>query len=139
MDDAETAAGYAIGMLDYSSQRVEEILGAARTAVLASSGPGGLQAGEFPCEASGLAVWLLVPATSDHLFNLEHNPRVTLLTAAWELKGNAQVLAREDAPPGLSLLQDPAAPWCVTIRVQPAVLQIKGRQGWGYLETIEFE
>ncbi len=58
-----------------------------RTAVLATSGPAGVQASEFPCEAIDLNLYLLVPQTSDHLFNLEHDSAVTLLTPEWELRG----------------------------------------------------
>src|SRR5512137_320315 len=104
-------------MLDYARQRVIEALRLPRTVVLATSGPAGVQAGEFPCEAAGLDLYLLVPQTSNHLFNLEHDSAVTLLTAEWELKGQAQL--RPPGAPGLelNLLQEPAAEWCVLVRV----------------------
>jgi hypothetical protein len=73
-------------MLDYARQRTIEALRSYRKAVLATSGPAGLQASEFPCEALDLNLYLLVPQTSDHLFNLEHASTVTLLTPGWELR-----------------------------------------------------
>jgi len=96
-------------MLDYARQRASEALRIPRSAVLATSGPAGIQAGEFPCEAIDLDLYLLVPKTSDHLFNLEHDSTVTLLTAGWGLKGKAQII-----PPGVSdlrldLLREPGA------------------------------
>jgi len=59
-------------MLDYVRQRAIEVLKVPRRAVLATSGPSGVQVSEFPCEAIELELYLLVPQTSDHLFNLEH-------------------------------------------------------------------
>ena len=113
MDDAVSACGYAescitgsqdafrvkrnravelernteIHMLDYARQRAIEALRGHRKAVLATSGPAGVQASEFPCEALGLNLYLLVPQTSDRLFNLEHDSTVTLLAPGWELRG----------------------------------------------------
>jgi hypothetical protein len=81
-----------ISMLDYARQRAIEALRCHRKAVLATSGPAGVQASEFPCEAIDLNLYLLVPQTSDHLFNLEHDSTVTLLTAGWEVRGEAQII-----------------------------------------------
>ncbi|MCL4562705.1 MAG: pyridoxamine 5'-phosphate oxidase family protein [Chloroflexi bacterium] len=126
-------------MLDYARQRAREALSTPQTAVLATSGPAGVQAGEFPCEAIGLELFLLVPQTSDHLFNLEHDSSVSLLTAGWEMKGNAQVIASEAYDLKLGLLQDPSAKWCALVRVEPGMLQIRGKKGWGNLETIDLK
>jgi hypothetical protein len=124
-------------MLDYARQRAIEILKIPRMAVLATSGPAGVQAGEFPCEAIGLELYLLVPQTSDHLFNLKDAAAVTLLTAAWELKGEAQVIPPTAPLPDLGLLREPAAQWCVLVRVHSAQIQIRRAEGWGNLETID--
>jgi len=126
-------------MLDYARQRAIEALRTARRAVLATSGPAGLQAGEFPCAALAADLYLLVPRTSDHLFNLEYDPAVTLLAAGWELQGAAQVLSLP--PPGLApdLLREPGAEWCALVRVRPCRIQIPREQGWGYSETIELD
>lgn len=124
-------------MLDYARQRAIEFLKVPRTAVLATSGPAGVQASEFPCEAIDLALYLLVPQTSDHLFNLKNEAGVTLLTAAWELKGEAQIIPLDALIPDLDILQEPAALWCVLVRVQPRQIQIRREGGWGNLETID--
>ena len=126
-------------MMDYAHERAIDALRKPRTAVLATSGPAGVQAGEFPCEAAGLDLYLLVPQTSNHLFNLEHDSAVTLLTAEWELKGQAQL--RPPGAPGLALnlLQEPAAEWCVLVRVEPFQVQIRRKGGWGSLETFDFK
>ncbi len=124
-------------MLDYARQRVLEALRIPRTVVLATSGPAGVQASEFRCEAIDLDLYLLVPQTSDHLFNLEHEADITLLTARWALKGTAQIV-----PPGamdlkLGLLQEPGVEWCALVRVDPYQLQIRREEGWGNIETVD--
>ncbi len=131
-------------MLNYARQRALEALKIPQKAVLATSGPAGVQASELPCEAAGLSVYLLVPRTSDHLFNLEQNPAVTLLTQAWELKGDAQVIQLN--PPSLELDRlGETGPyvdwleWCVLVRVEPAQVQIRREAGWGNWETIDLD
>ncbi len=134
-------------MLDYARQRVIDALRVPRSAVLATSGPAGVQAGEFRCEADGLDLYLLLPRTSDHLFNLEQQPGVTLLTAGWELKGEARVL-----PPGapchdLELLKELGAgaawsEWYALVRVAPHQLSIRreaAQPRWGNVETIDLQ
>lgn len=124
-------------MLDYARQRAIEVLSRHRKAVLATSGPAGVQASEFPCEAIDLNLYLLVPQTSDHLFNLEHDSTVTLLTAGWELKGEAQIILPNAPDLELDLLREPGAEWCVLVRVAPCRLQFRREGGWGNLETLD--
>ncbi len=128
-----------MNMLDYARQRAIEALMIPRTAVLVTSGPAGVQASEVPCEAISLDLFLLVPQTSDQLFNLEHNSNVTLLTAGWQMKGEAQVISPNAPGPGLDLLREPGAEWCVLVRVIPCQVQIRREGGWGNLETIDLK
>jgi hypothetical protein len=118
-------------MLDYARQHAIEALKIPRKAVLATIGPAGLQASEVPCEAIGLNLYLLVPGTSDHLFNLEYGSSVTVLTAGWELKGEAQVIFPNASDLELDLLREPGAEWCVLVRVNPCQIQIRRVGGWG--------
>src|SRR5574341_600738 len=126
-------------MLDYARQRAIEVLKIPRSAVLATSGPAGVQASEFPCEALELELYLLVPQTSDHLFNLEHVSTVSLLTDIWELKGEAQILSPNSADLKLDMLREPEAQWSVLVQVSPCELQIRREEGWGNLETIDLK
>ena len=125
--------------LDYARQRAVEALKAPHRAVLVTSGPAGVEVGTFPCEATDLEIYLLVPRTSDHLFNLEHNSKVTLLTPAWQLKGEAQIVALNAEDLELNLFNEPEKEWCVTVRVSPCQVQIRREVGWGYLETIDLK
>ena len=126
-------------MLDYARQRAIEALKIPRRAVIATSGPAGVQASEFPCEAIELELYILVPQTSDHLFNLEHGSTVSVLTDKWELKGEAQIMSPRTIVPGLKILQQPEIEWSTLVKVSAYKLQILREEGWGNLETIDFE
>jgi hypothetical protein len=123
--------------IDYARQRAAEALSKARTAVLVTCGPAGLLAGEFSCEAIGLELYLLVPQTSDHLFNLEQDAAVALVSAAWELKGEAQIVSPAAADIALALMQAVEAKWCALVRVAPRQVHIRREAGWGNIETID--
>jgi len=124
-------------MLDYARQRAIEALKVPRRTVLATSGPAGVQVSEFPCEAVGLELYLVVPQTSDHLFNLEHVSTVTVLTTQWELKGEAHIISSITTDLALNILREPGAKWSMLVRVRPCKLQILKEEGWGNLETID--
>lgn len=145
MDVTGPAYGYALSMLDYARQRAREALIASHTAVLVTSGTAGIQASEVPCQAVDLVLYLLVPQTSDHLFNLEQSTNVTLLSSDWELKGQAHVLSAGAQSPEPELLRQynafrqPGSEWCAVIRVEPTRMQIRRAGGWGNIETIDLE
>jgi hypothetical protein len=124
-------------MFDYAHQRAIEVLGSPQTAVLATDGPAGVLVGEFPCAVSGLNLYLLVPQTSDHLFNLECDATVTLLIDRCEVKGQAQIISREAIQPTCDLLREPAADWCACMRVEIFQVQLRSEAGWGNRETID--
>ena len=58
-------------MLNHLRAKAEQAFSAARSVILASSGPAGLQADSVLCRSEGLCLYLLVPRTSDQLLNLE--------------------------------------------------------------------
>jgi len=97
----------------------------------------GLQISEFRCEAAGLNLYLLVPSTSDQLFNMEHDSSVSLWTAEWELKGKAQVTPLNAPDVELELLREPGVDWCELVRVEPCRMQVRREGSWGNLETID--
>jgi hypothetical protein len=123
-------------MINHLHQRVVDTLSAAATATLATQGPAGLQANTFPCEAVELVLYVLVPRTSDQLFNLEQNPEVVVTAEGWQLRGTARIAA--DHPAGLALLGQPEAPYCEVVEIHPARLQIE-REGTGHAETIDVD
>ena len=106
-------------MLDYARQRAIEVLKVPGRAVLATSGPAGVQVSELPCEALELELYLLVPQTSDHLFNLENTSSMSLLTDIWGLKGEAQILFPNSTDLKLDMVRGPETQWRVLVRVRP--------------------
>jgi hypothetical protein len=124
-------------MFDYAHQRALEMLGAPHTAVLVTNGPAGIQVGELACALSGLSLYLLVPQTSDHLFNLEYEAQVTLLITRCVVKGRAQIISREMVNLDCDLRREPAADWCAFLRVEISQVQLRSEAGWGNRETID--
>jgi hypothetical protein len=122
-------------MLDYARQRAIQALKLPQIAVLATTGPAGLQVGEFHCAAVDLYVYLLLPQNSDHLFNIENNPTVTLLSYLWELRGMARIVSQENID--ANLLNEPGREWYVLIQVHSSKIQIRRNEGWGNAETID--
>lgn len=126
-------------MLEHLRQRVIEALAPVHAATLSTYGPAELQAGLLPCESAGICLYFLVPATSDHLLNLEKQAEAVVSTPEWQLRGKATMLAVEAYPADLELLQQPEAQWSRLILVEPVRLHIRRRSGWGYSETIDMD
>lgn len=124
-------------MLEPLKRRVITALKAESAATLSTNGPGGIQAGFFPCEADELTLYLLVPASSDVLFNLETETAVVITTPHWQLEGEAEVIPLSQAPPGLCLAGLPQAAGCVLASVSSHRMHFSWAEGWGYRETID--
>lgn len=62
-----------------------------------------------------------------------------MLTDKWELKGEAQIMSLQAKVPGLKILQQPEVEWSTLVKVSAYKLQIRREEGWGNLETIDFE
>lgn len=126
-------------MLDHLRQRVIEVLAPVQSATLSTCGPASIQARIFPCQALGLRLYLLVPTTSDQLFNLEHEATTVVTTPEWQLRGVGRRLPLALAPAGLSLAHSPYAVGCDLVEIEPHRLQVNRPCGWGYLETIDID
>ena len=124
-------------MINYARERAIEIMKTACTAVLATTGLNGVKASEFPCEAIDLELYLLVPGTSDHLFNLEQDKRVALHSRQYEITGEALILSPDEEWPQLSRFLKIEKPWYVLVKIIPDKIQILRHEGWGYCETID--
>jgi len=124
-------------MLEPLKRRVITALKAESAATLSTNGPGGIQAGFFPCEADELTLYLLVPASSDVLFNLETETAVVITTPHWQLEGEAAVLALNQAPVTLCLSRLPQAAGCALVCVPCRRMHFNWVEGWGYRETID--
>jgi hypothetical protein len=123
-------------MLHHLRQHIAATLEQAHSATLATSGPAGLQAHVVRCAASDIKLYLLLPRTSDHLLNIEHDSAVVVTTVEWQMSGRARVLAEAESA-AAPLLKAPDAPWSVVVEIQPTRVSIAQRQGWGAAETID--
>ena len=124
-------------MISYARERAITLLKSVSTAILATTGLAGVQVSEFPCEAVELDLYLLVPCTSDHLFNLEQDDRVALHTDEWELTGKGRALLPEEKWPRISLLRGTGTSWYVLVKVVPNQIHVLRTEGWGPAETID--
>lgn len=124
-------------MLESLRQRVFEAIKAETAVTLSTNGPGGIQAGFFPCETDELTLYLLVPASSDVLFNLETEKAVVVTTSHWQMEGEAQVYALSQPLPPLHLLNSPRVEGCVLVAVRCHRIHFNWAEGWGYRETID--
>jgi hypothetical protein len=126
-------------MLPHLHQRIATLLAQTRAATLATHGPAGLQAHVFPCEACALHLLLLLPCTSDHLFNISYDPLVVATTAHWQMRGNARPLNALECQRIAVFQHMPDAPWSTCIVIQPLSVSIAHRSGWGNAETIDLD
>lgn len=124
-------------MLDYSHKSAIDALKIPRRVIMATNGPAGLLASEFFCESADMKLYVLVPKTSDHLFNLENDNSVSLVTDAWELKGQAQILSETPADLHLNIFIEPNSEWCTLVRIAPRQIHFLRNKGWGNLESID--
>lgn len=123
-------------MLDQLRDRVVQILAETDLCTLATTGPAGLQASMVHCAGQGIAFYLLVPDTSDHLFNLENEPEVAVTTESWHLRGTAELI--EDS---LGVFAAEQSQWHTTVKVTPIRLHILPAKDslTHYAETIDFD
>lgn len=114
----------------YLHERITALFAQFDRATLATCGRAGPQISMTAYQHDQQHLFLLLPHSSDHLFNLEGQPDLVLLTAAWKLHGTG-ALAQGAVP-----IQ--SQPWQVIIRVQPQRLHILDA-GEQIIETIDYE
>jgi hypothetical protein len=74
-------------MNGHLQQRVKDLLQGYRSATLATCGPAGPQLSIVTYSVQGLHPHLELPHGADHLFNLETQPNLVLMTERWRLHG----------------------------------------------------
>lgn len=124
-------------MLESLRLRVIEAMKSESAATLSTKGPGGIQAGFFPCAVDGLTLYLLVPASSDVLFNLESETAVVVTTPRWQIEGTGGSCPLSQSPPVIQLAQLPQAAGCVLVTVSCKRIHFNWSEGWGYRESID--
>jgi hypothetical protein len=79
-------------MLNILRTEALALIAATPHCTLSTIGPAGVQASIVACVVREDCVYVLVPSTVDHLFNLEHELEVVLTSALWQLRGAALAL-----------------------------------------------
>src|SRR5690606_3540353 len=112
-------------------QRAAELFTLCDQVIVVTCGPAGPQVSQATSRVWQERLLVLVQRTTDHLFNLEMQPEIVILTPGWELHGSAEVLLAE-GPVWVE-------PWQAAILVQPARLHILEPGTFKRVETVDFE
>jgi hypothetical protein len=108
---------------------------------LSTIGPAGVQASIVACVVRQDCVYVLVPSTVDHLFNLEHELEVVLTSALWQLRGAALALTEAGELQGTAPDDISASAWAggyTLVEVFPLRMHIEPAGQRQYRETIDF-
>lgn len=122
-------------MLDKLRDRVVQLFSETHSCTLATTGPAGIQASMVACVGQETTLYLLVPDTSDHLFNLEFAREVAVTTQCWHLQGTA-ALVKE----GAALFSADQRQWHTVVKVTPLRLHVLPAVSRAtHAETIDFD
>jgi hypothetical protein len=124
-------------MLEHLRQRVSRALSSARTVTISTYGPAGLQASRLSCRVAGIELFVLLPRTSDHLFNIEASPEVAVVNDVWSLNGLARLVPRGERLPEGVLEDEPQAAWSEVLHIHPVRLTLLN--AGSPVETIDIE
>lgn len=80
-----------ISMNAHLQHRVNDLLHHHNNVTLATCGPAGPQISVVTYTVQQLHLHLLIPNGSDHLFNLETQPALVLMTKSWRLHGQGRI------------------------------------------------
>lgn len=83
-------------MNTHLQQRVNELLHRYNSATLATCGLAGPQISIVTYSVQQLRLQLVLPHGSDHLFNLETQPKLVLMTEDWRLHGDGHTTGDND-------------------------------------------
>jgi hypothetical protein len=129
-------------MLDKLRAEALALIAATPCCILSTTGPAGVQASVVTCLVCENCVYVLVPSTVDHLFNLEHELEVVLTSALWQLRGAALALSEGDelhgtAPEEVRLRARSTGHTLVEVFPLRMDLEVAGSRR--YRETIDFD
>jgi hypothetical protein len=117
------------------------LIAATSHCTLSTLGPAGVQASVVECLVREDCVYVLVPSTADHLFNLEHELEIVLTTSLWQLRGAALDLSESGGPHGAAPCEISAQArnaGYTLIEVFPLRMHLEPAGRRRYRETIDF-
>jgi hypothetical protein len=124
-------------VLEHLRKRASEALATAGQVVLSTWGPADIQAERLACESLDVVFYVLVPRTSDLLFNLETNEAVVATAETWQVRGMARLLRPGQHPKELAITRTPQAAWCDVAEIRPTQLRLSRAPGQLQDETID--
>jgi hypothetical protein len=126
-------------VLNHLREQAGEVLSTVSKVIISAGGPAGIQAEPLGCEAVGLVIYVLVPRTSDLLFNLESNPLVVATADTCQVRGVARLIQPGNYPRQLAIIRMPEAAWSELIEIRPTWLQLRPHSGQGQGETFDID
>lgn len=108
---------------------------------LSTIGPAGVQASVVACMVREDCVYVLVPSTVDHLFNLEHEQEAVLTSPLWQLRGAALALSEADGLQGTApydISAQAMAAGYTLVEVFPLRMHLEPDGRRRHRETIDF-
>ena len=129
-------------MLDKLRSEALALIAATPHCMLSTTGPAGMQVSVVACIVRDDCVYVLVPSTADHLFNLEHETEVVLTTALWQLRGAALAIGGAEGRHGTAPREISARARIegyLLVEVFPLRMQIEAAGNRRYRETIDFD
>jgi hypothetical protein len=131
-----------VPVLDKLRAEALALIAATPHCTLSTLGPAGVQASIVTCVVRDDCVYILVPSTADHLFNLEHVLEVVLTTRVWQLRGAALVLGGAGGRHGTAPHEIDARARIeghTVVEVFPLRMHLEAAGPRRYRETIDFD
>jgi hypothetical protein len=128
-------------MLNQLRTEALALIAATPYCTLSTSGPAGVQASIVACLVREDCVYVLVPSTIDHLFNLEHEPEAVLTSPLWQLRGAALALGEAGGMQGTApdhIGAQARAAGYTLIELFPLRMDLEPAGRRRYRETIDF-
>lgn len=108
---------------------------------LSTMGPADVQASLVECVVRDGCVYVLVPSTADHIFNLEYHTEAVLTTALWQLRGAALMIGAADGHRGTAprdLSARAKIEGYTLVEIFPFRMHVEAAGPRRYCETIDF-
>ncbi|MEZ4663758.1 MAG: hypothetical protein R2911_40000 [Caldilineaceae bacterium] len=120
-------------MLDRLRNQAFQALAATSHCTLSTLGPAGLCASNVALAVAGDHLYVLIPSTSDHLFNLEQESVVALTAETWELTSQAAQIAASTSP-----FTPQQTAWAVAFQITPQRMHLPPDDEEHTHRTIDF-
>jgi len=128
-------------MLSQLRAEALEVIATTPTCILSTIGPAGVQASIVSCVVHAGCVYVYVPSTVDHLFNIEHELEVVLTSTLWQVRGAALAIGELAGRHGTApdhIRAHARAAGATLVEVFPLRIHLEPSGQRRYRETIDF-